>query len=149
MPVKETTIVLLSPVAMVKNFLYLPAIIFLNSYAHQVTALVFLMFIDFLTGIMKSRKLCRKFTRYRFEIGLYLKFRNILIPLLLVVVAKALGYDFSELVKYYMVAIILVEFYSILGNLYTLGTGKELEDKDIISYFLLKLRGNIDQSRKG
>jgi len=144
MPVKETA-VLYSTTAMTMNFLYIPAILFLNKNAEQLMILMFLMSIDFASGLMKSYRLHKKFTKYKFVVGVYMKFITLLIPFLFIFAGVGVGYDLSEFIPFCLSVLILIEFYSILGNFYTIRTGKELEDKDILSYLLLKTRNKIDK----
>ncbi|MDX9743894.1 MAG: phage holin family protein [Arcobacteraceae bacterium] len=92
MPLKETaTINLLTPNAILMNFLYFPFLVFITKHGEQLTYLIILMILDFLTGIMKSRKLCKSVNRYKFEIGLYMKFITVLLPFIFALVAKGVG----------------------------------------------------------
>ena len=147
MPIKETaTISLLSPNAMLMNFLYLPFLIFVNNHGEQLLILIILMCFDFLTGIMKSRKLCKPVNRYKFEIGLYMKFITFLIPFLFALVAKGVGYEnVNAWVSFSISILIVIEFYSIIGNSYTIRTGKEVEDKDFLSFALLAIRSKAEE----
>ncbi len=149
MPVKETaTVSLFSPTALTMNFLYIPAVLFLNKNAEQLMILMLLMIIDFVSGLMKSHRLHKRFTKYKFVMGIYMKFITLLIPFLFTFVAVGIGYDLAEFIPFCLSILILIEFYSILGNFYTIRTGKELEDKDVLSYILLKTRNQIDEEIK-
>lgn len=148
MPIKETSITLVSPTALTMNILYIPAIIFLNKNAEQLMILMLFMMIDFVSGLMKSHRLCKKFAKYKFIMGVYMKFITLLIPFLFTFTAIGIGYDLATFIPFCLSSLILIEFYSILGNFYTIRTGKELEDKDILSFILLKTRKQIDNEIK-
>lgn len=145
-PLKEVvTINLLSPTAMSMNMFYIPAVVFLNSNAEQLASLIMVMMIDFLTGLMKAQRLCKKFTGYKFRMGIYMKFASFLLPFLFALTAKEIGYDITLFIPFCISTLILIEIYSIIGNIYTIRTGKELEDKDLLSFFLLSTRNAIDK----
>jgi phage-related holin len=149
MPGKETAAIsLLTPKAMLMNFLYIPFIMLLQEHGEQLLILTVLMFIDFITGIMKSRKLCKKITRYKFEIGAYMKFITILLPFLFAFTAKGIGYEINSFISFVIGTFIVIEFYSITGNAYTIRTGKELEDKDFLSFALLTMRDKVEETLK-
>lgn len=146
MPIKETaTLNLLSPKAMFMNFLYFPLIYFLNQHGEQLLILISLMIFDFITGIMKSRRLQKKISRYKLETGFYMKLGTLLLPFLFVITAKGVGYEIEALISFSIGIFIVIEFYSIIGNIYTLRTGSELEDKDFLSFALLSVRAKTEQ----
>lgn len=146
MPVKESAVSLLTPKAMLMNFLYLPFLMLLQEHGEQLLILIVLMFLDFVTGMMKSRKLCKKITRYKFEIGAYMKFITLLLPFLFAFTAKGVGYEIDDLISFVIGTFIVIEFYSIIGNAYTIRTGKELEDKDFLSFALLMIRNKTEEN---
>lgn len=147
MPLKETaTITVLSPNALIMNALYIPFVYFLNKFGDLVVVLIFFMFLDFITGFMKSRKICTPINRYKFEIGLYTKFFTLLFIFSFSLVVKATGYkDIDALIGVLLTLFIVAEFYSILGNGYTLRTGKILQDKDFFSFALLAIRSKAEE----
>ncbi len=138
------SIKLLSPAAMIMNFLYLPFILFLNSNGQQISILILLMTIDFITGTMKSNRLGKGFTPEKFARGAYAKFVTLLLPFVLAFTAQGVGYtQISEFIPFCLSTLVLIETYSILGNMYTVKKGIELEDKDIFSFLILTLRAII------
>lgn len=144
--VKETlTVNLLTPKALIMNFLYIPLITFINTNGEQIFILIVLMSFDFVTGIMKSRKLCKRFTRYKLETGFYIKFGTLLLPFLFAFTSRGIGYDITAFISFFLGITIIIEFYSIIGNIYTIRTGKELEDKDLLSFALLSIRKKTEE----
>ena len=146
MPLKETaTINLLTPNAILMNVLYFPFLVFITKHGEQLTYLIILMILDFLTGMMKSRKVCKSINRYKFEIGLYMKFITVLLPFIFALAAKGVGYEgVDNWITFSISIFIIIEFYSIIGNCYTIRTGKELEDKDFLSFALLAIRSKAE-----
>ena len=147
MPLKETaTISILSPSALFMNALYVPLIYFLNTFGENIIVLIFLMFIDFLTGFMKSRKLCTPINRYKFEIGLYVKLFTLFFIFSFALVIKMTGFnDIDILIKTLINVFIGIEIYSIIGNGIALKTGKVPQDKDLFSFILLAIRSKIEE----
>ncbi|WP_164968943.1 MULTISPECIES: phage holin family protein [Arcobacteraceae] len=147
MPVKESAAIsLLTPKAMLMNFLYLPFLMLLEEHGEQLSILIVFMLLDFVTGMMKSRKLCKRITRYKFEIGAYMKFITLLLPFLFAFTAKGVGYKVDDFISFVIGTFIVIEFYSIIGNAYTIRTGKELEDKDFLSFALLMIRNKTEEN---
>lgn len=138
---------LITPYAIVMNFLYIPLILFINNFAEQLIVLGLFMAVDFISGLAKSFKVHEKFSYHRALAGILTKFFTLTIPFLLNFLSRGVGqYDeqISSILPWGLSALILIEFYSILGNFYTLNTGKELEDKDLLSFFILKIRKVIE-----
>lgn len=138
---------LITPTAIIMNFIYIPFILFVNGYAEQLVVLCLFMVVDFCTGLVKSYRVNEKFTYHRAMGGFLTKLITLTIPFLLNYLSiGTVGYDeqISKVLPYGLSALILIEFYSILGNFYTIRTGKELEDKDLLSYVILKLRKFVE-----
>jgi len=138
---------LITPYALLMNFLYVPLVLFVNSFAEQLIILVLFMIVDFLTGLFKSFVLQQKFSYHRALAGLITKMITLCIPFLLNFLSRGAGkYDeqVTDFLPYGLSALILIEFYSILGNFYTIRTRKELEDKDLLSFLILKIRKFIE-----
>jgi toxin secretion/phage lysis holin len=137
------TVDLITPSALMMNFLYIPLVLFINEYAEQLVVLMLFMIVDFITGIAKSYMLNERFSYHRASAGVITKFTTLLIPFLLNFFSNGTQhYDsqITNILPYGLSLLIAIEFYSILGNLYSMRTKKELEDKDLLSFFILKLR---------
>lgn len=143
MPHRLNEVNILSPMALFMNFLYIPSILFLNQYAQQLVILAVFMVIDFIFGLARSYRLNINFSYNRIWSGIITKMLTMTIPFMLHFFALGVGAFDNQLDKvlpYGFSALIVIEFYSILGNFYTVKTGKELEDKDLLSFMVLKIR---------
>lgn len=110
---------------------------YLNIPNEQVSILWILMFIDFLSGILKQYTLDPlKIESSRAKLGLLKK-----IGLLLALLSIALAFRSVDIIeKHYIKSIfaivIMAETYSIIQNIYTARTGKIVKEFDAISLVL-------------
>ncbi len=129
------------------NALYLPFVSVVHYLGLETEALALfctLLVIDLITGVLKVLSLKQKPKSWRFANGLISKGVLLLIPLSIAVAAKAVHIDLGELIYLFISALILSELYSIIANIYTIHTGKEAEEFDVLSLLLKKIRTTIN-----
>lgn len=128
------------------NFLYIPFIAFLNFIELDETVIALytlLLVIDIITGVLKAITLGRKPTSKAFLIGVMAKLTFLFIPITLAVAAKGIGIDLTLFVTTVIAALMLNEVYSIIANIYTVNTGKEAQEFDVLSKILKFIRNFI------
>lgn len=114
--------------------------IWLNIDMTVFVVLVSFMLLDSFTGGIKAVRLGEAFKFKKLFIGLSVKFLFLIIPLSVAMLGKGLGSDMAFGVEVIMRLLIVSEFYSFIGNVYTIKTKEEVDDIDIISMLLVALR---------
>ena len=105
--------------------------------------LLLLMSIDSVVGAIKAVRLGGKF-KFRFlTMGIVLKLCFLVIPLVIALLGKGIGSDFSLGVDFVMKILIVSEGYSILGNIYSAKNKVKIESLDVISMLLNSLRKRL------
>ena len=130
------------------NFLYIPFIALMHFIAiDKITFAIYagLLAIDLLTGVGKVIRLGHKPTSKRFLIGIMAKLTFLLVPIIVALGAKGIGIDLTSLVNTVIYALILNEVYSSIANIYTIQTGIEAEEFDVLSKILKVLRDLIER----
>ena len=129
------------------NFLYLPfvsTLMYLGLNQEAIVGLAVLLTIDMVTGVAKEYKLGRVPQSRRFTNGIISKAVLILIPFIMAISGKAVNIDLTVIVYVVINALILSEAYSSIANIYTISTGKEVEEFDAMSLILKFIRGRIN-----
>ncbi len=130
------------------NFLYIPFIALMHFIAiDKITFTIYaaLLAIDLLTGVIKVIRLGHKPTSKRFLIGIMAKLTFLLVPIIVALGAKGIGLDLTSLVNTVIYALILNEVYSSIANIYTIQTGIEAQEFDVLSKILKVLRDLIER----
>lgn len=118
------------------NFLYIPFVALLQYLGLDGEVLLIftgLLIIDIITGWLKTLAIGEKPKSWRLANGIISKVVLVTIPLVMALAAKALHIDISWLFYVVIDALILSEVYSIFGNVYTMNTGKNVEEYDVLS----------------
>ncbi len=113
--------------------------------AEPTAILAALIVIDFFAGIGKSLACGIAITSHRMRIGILSKLGLLLIPLAIALAAKGLSKDLVWIVGYTINLMILSELYSILANIYTVRTGRDAPEWDVVSVLLGKIRQIMDR----
>ena len=103
--------------------------------------LIYFMAIDTVFGSLKV--LVRSHKKFSFKIlilGLISKLGLLIIPLVVALLIKGIGGDFNLGVVLIIKILIVSEFLSSIGNIYTIKTGKEVKDIDIFTMLFKFLR---------
>lgn len=128
-----------SIVAFFEGIAYIIAGAFLDINQNLISILLVFCLVDTLTGLLKVLKVCSNFYTIRqIILGFCAKISILTIPLILVLLLKAVDYkDNSTLVLDIILRLlILSEFISILRNIYTLVSGKIVQELDLVSYVI-------------
>lgn len=107
-----------------------------------------LMLIDLAFGVASAKATKTAISSHRMRVGMQSKATIFTIPLVMALAAKGLGADFYYLVNWIVYVFILSEVYSIIGNAYTIKTGKQAPEWDAISFLLARLRAVIENLDK-
>jgi len=100
-----------------------------------------LLLIDYLTGLIKARRLGHSITSNKMKYGIFSKFVLILIPFTMAILSKIIGAQNYDMVLYMGMNILAIsEFYSIVGNIYSIRTKKELPEYDVVAALGNKVR---------
>lgn len=120
-----------------------PVFIYLNIDMEVVKVLCVLMVVDGFFGGIKAQIIYSSFEFKTFFWGFLIKILMLSIPALFALVGIGLGRDFTIFVDIAFKIMILSEFYSILGNLYSIKTRKEVDRVDVVTMMLKAVRDFI------
>lgn len=130
--------------ATVLNFLYLPFTIMLDAAdINQFMILGWIIIIDFMTGVGKSIVLRIPITKKKAIDGIIFKSIILLIPLVIALVAKGLGFDVKDYVYWIVSLLIVAEAYGVFGNILSIRNKKLIEDQDVVNIILNGIRNLI------
>ena len=115
----------------------------LNIDIDIVKIIMWLMLFDTIFGIIKAVVLKDEISKGILFFGLITKMLILTIPMVLALVGKGLGYDFTPLVNSVMKILVLAEGFSIISSMYSIKTKERVKDVDIISLLLSSLRKMI------
>lgn len=107
------------------------------------TWLGYLLFFDYVTGVLKAKTLGQSITSNKMKYGVISKFSIILIPLVLAMAAKGIRVDANNILYIGMNILILSETYSIIGNIYSIRTKLELPEYDAVAQIGHMIRGRL------
>ncbi len=130
------------------NLFYLPFVgimYYLNMDSEVFTIFSVLLVIDLVTGWFKTIALGNKPESWRLANGIISKIVLIIVPLVLALALKALHIDGEAIFYVAIDALILSEVYSILGNAYTIRTGKYAKEYDVLSKLLRLIRNTLNR----
>lgn len=113
---------------------------YLNINGESFMLFSILLFIDYITGILKAKALGKSITSNRMKYGVISKLSLLIIPVVLAIGAKAIGTDFKTILLVGINILVLSEVYSIIGNLYSIRTHDELPEYDVVAMLGKKVR---------
>jgi len=99
-----------------------------------------LVVIDFATGVTKAWYIGEHITSNKAKYGVFSKISLLLIPIVIAAAAKAIGADAKTFFVWALNLLIISEAYSIMGNIYSIRSKKELPEWDVISIIGKKIR---------
>ena len=117
-----------------------PIFIYLNINTELVGILCALMLIDSILGAVKAYRIFHRFTFKILLWGIVLKMLMLLIPITVALMGRGIGYDLVILVDMTIKLMVVGEGYSILGNMYSIRTKRELKKVDAVSMMLISFR---------
>jgi len=111
--------------------------------------LMILMLIDSGLGALKAVRVGLKFRFKTLLWGITMKLIFLLIPVVLALTAKSLGYDFTIAIQIVLSLLTVSEVYSIMGNIYMAKNKVIIEKMDVISSMIMTLRKALARLVKG
>ena len=116
--------------------------IYLNLDLDVVKVLIWLMFIDTLSGIFKAFVLEKRFDFKILFFGICSKLLVLLIPMVVALVGKGISkdYDFTIVLDSILKILVVSEGLSIITNFYVIKTKKEVKNFDAITMLLSAIR---------
>lgn len=132
------------------NIFYFPFVYFFSYLGldqEQIAIYSVLIFLDFVTGLIKGFTRCS--VRFRvFYIGLASKLLFLLIPFVFALAAKALHYEVAAFLGVVLSIMILSETFSIVRNIYIIKTGKQVENFDVLGMLIELIRKRLSEILK-
>ena len=108
-----------------------------------------LLVIDLITGWSKTIVMGKKPRSRRLAQGIIAKAVLILVPIVLALGFKAMHINTMALFYVIIDTIVLSEVYSIIGNIYTIRTGKTVEEYDVLAKILKRIRNVLNKILEG
>ena len=105
--------------------------------------LIGFMCIDSILGAIKSMRFGDRFSFNKMLWGFILKLCFLVVPLVLALLGKSLGYDFTMVVNITISILTVSEAYSIIGNIYSAKNKVKVDKIDAISLLLISIRKMI------
>ena len=102
--------------------------------------LMILMCLDSLMGAIKAIRMGDQFSFNKLLWGFVLKLCFLIVPLVVALLGKSLGYEFAIAVNIVISVLSVSEGYSILGNIYSAKNREEVKKVDAVSLLLKALR---------
>jgi len=122
--------------------------VYLGIDSEVFTIFGFLILIDFVTGVYKAKTIGEHISSHRAKYGIISKLSLVFVPLVLALGAKALGQDSKNLLFVGLNLLVISEVYSIIGNIYTIRTTKELPEWDVIALIGKRIRNMFDNKKE-
>ena len=101
------------------------------------------MCLDSILGAIKALRLGNKFSFKKMLWGYILKLCFLIVPLVIALLGKGLGYDFHSVVNITISILTVAEAYSIIGNIYAAKNKVEVDKLDAVSLLLVYVRKSI------
>lgn len=118
----------------------------------EVEAFVILMTfmsIDSFMGGIKAIRLGDKFSFSKMLWGITLKLCFLVVPLVIALLGKSVGYDFHAGVNVTISILTVAEAYSIIGNIYSAKNRSQVNRVDVVSLMLINLRKVLKKTLEG
>ena len=101
------------------------------------------MCMDSILGAIKAMRFGDRFSFNKMLWGFILKLCFLVVPLVLALLGKSLGYDFTMVVNITISILTVAEAYSIIGNIYSAKNKVKVDKIDAISLLLISIRKMI------
>lgn len=115
--------------------------VYLELKEDSIYSLTALLVIDYVTGLMKAKRIGDSITSNKMKYGVASKLILLIIPITVAIGAKGLGLDLSQLIFVSIWLLIFSEMYSILGNIVCYTKGTYLPEIDAASIIAKHIRG--------
>jgi toxin secretion/phage lysis holin len=107
-----------------------------------------LIIIDYITGIAKARALEETITSNKMKYGIVSKISLLAIPISLALASKVAHEDMAIIFNWAINLLIISEAYSIIGNVYSIRTHKELPEWDVIAILGKRIKDLFSKGEK-
>jgi len=136
-------------VTIVKNAAYIPAI-FIGLSAQSYAILAVLMVVDTIFGVLRVGIVHggEHIRSYRLSAGILSKLTIIGVPLMIAWAGQGVGINLVMVAQGAISMLILAQLYSILGNVYSIRVGKDVQEFDAVSWVLHRLQKTIERLLK-
>lgn len=136
----------ITTLAIAKNVGYLPAIL-LGMSLHSYGILAVFIAFDIVTGIWRSAVINggQSITSWKAINGLLSKFLFLFIPVVVAYMGKGMGLDLVALAQSALGLLIGATGYSIIGNIYSIRSGKAVKEFDAVKYILLAIERVLEK----
>lgn len=108
--------------------------------------LMILMCFDSIVGAVKAVRLGDEFQFRALLWGISMKLIFLMIPVVLALMGKSLGYDFHLAINIIMALLTVSEVYSIMGNIYSAKNKVRVKKIDVVSMVLISLRKMLSKA---
>ena len=108
--------------------------------------LMIFMCLDSVLGAIKSVRLGERFSFSKMLWGFTLKLCFLIVPLVIALLGKSVGYNFHSVVNITISILTVAEAYSIIGNVYAAKNKVRVDKLDAISILLVNLRKIIKKT---
>jgi phage-related holin len=107
------------------------------------------MSVDSFMGGIKAVRLGDRFSFSKMLWGITLKLCFLVVPLIIALLGKSVGYDFHAGVNVTISILTVAEAYSIIGNIYSAKNRSQVNRVDVVSLMLINLRKVLKKTLEG
>jgi len=107
------------------------------------------MSVDSFMGGIKAVRLGDRFSFSKMLWGITLKLCFLVVPLVIALLGKSVGYDFHAGVNVTISILTVAEAYSIIGNIYSAKNRSQVNRVDVVSLMLINLRKVLKKTLEG
>jgi phage-related holin len=136
----------ITPAEIFKNLMYFPAFL-LGMSMHSFSILFVFILLDMITGVWRVGITTgwHAITSRAFINGLASKLLFIFIPLVIAYMGKGINLDLTAFAGGALSLLIVGQAYSIVGNIYTIRSGKKVAEFDVVRIILGQIRNFLDR----
>lgn len=99
-----------------------------------------LLLIDYITGLGKALAIKESITSNKMKYGILSKLSLLIIPITVAIAGKSVNVDMTYIIYASMNVLVLSEVYSIIANIYSMRTHKELPEFDVTRLLARKIK---------
>ncbi|QDF29003.1 phage holin family protein [Halarcobacter anaerophilus] len=99
-----------------------------------------LLLIDYITGLGKALAIKESITSNKMKYGILSKLSLLIIPITVAIAGKSANVDMTYIIYASMNVLVLSEVYSIIANIYSMRTHKELPEFDVTRLLARKIK---------
>lgn len=136
-------------ITILKNLAYIPAV-YLGLSMESFGILAVLMIIDTILGIIRAGVVhgWRDVTSHKASFGILSKLAMIFVPVVVALSGKGVGMNLVPIAGGALSMLIVSETYSILGNVQSIRTRRDIKEFDAVNYTLSRIRDLLEKMLK-